>query len=422
MSDSNNDPSTGQSHYDDNDLISLIQFHSIDIVVGTISSFICALTLLVFISSKQFLCQNKLLTQLAAADLCTSVGILALGLMRKALYTSVMETSRVPVETSWTCAGKPFVYLRLLGAVIPPGIVLWISCERFFAVYASSFYRRHITKHANIPPMVIFVYTVLAVLIAYLIAWLNRNRGAVESYCGRKNAFTKGYTTYVYVADVLGFVIALLINCITLCRLGRMYAQRENRYEVKKQLRRINYLLVISFVSTLTVAIPNGISLVSAFFGRLNIWLLDPANWMIATKCSINFFVYLLLKADFRQRVYEILGCLSVDQLHDKDRAYELSGATGPIAQEQQQHQQHQQQHRQQNNATASQSRSTSRMTQARESITVLHNVAGNIAGGTPICTARPRKSSLVVPNGTEERDSLRRAWTTSTQFRVNTA
>ena len=63
----------------------------------------------------------------------------------------------------------------------------------------------------------------------------------------------------------------LLVNCITLCRLGHLYSQRENRFEVKKQVRRIHYLLLISIMSTLTVAIPNGISLVSAWFGRVSI-------------------------------------------------------------------------------------------------------------------------------------------------------
>uniref|UniRef100_A0A914N3T4 Uncharacterized protein n=1 Tax=Meloidogyne incognita TaxID=6306 RepID=A0A914N3T4_MELIC len=41
---------------------------------------------------------------------------------------------------------------------------------------------------------------------------------------------------------------------------------------------------------------------------------------MIAAKCSVNLFIYLVLKADFRQRVYEILGCLSVDDWQDKGR------------------------------------------------------------------------------------------------------
>ncbi|KAL3111930.1 hypothetical protein niasHT_015128 [Heterodera trifolii] len=86
------------SNYEDSELISLIQFHSIDIIVGAFSSLICVITIFVFISSKQMLCHNKLLTLLAAADLCTSLGIFVLGLMRKALYEQVMETSRIPIE------------------------------------------------------------------------------------------------------------------------------------------------------------------------------------------------------------------------------------------------------------------------------------------------------------------------------------
>ena len=67
------DPNSGPSGYDDNQLIALIRFHSIDIIVflkfffnlkifkkiGGISSFLCALTLLVFVSSKQFFLHNK---------------------------------------------------------------------------------------------------------------------------------------------------------------------------------------------------------------------------------------------------------------------------------------------------------------------------------------------------------------------------
>ncbi|KAI3408528.1 hypothetical protein GPALN_010144 [Globodera pallida] len=258
------------------------------------------------------MCRNKLLTLLAAADLCTSLGIFVLGMMRKALYEQIMETSRIPVETAWTCAWKPFVYLRLIGALIPPCVVLWISVERFLAVFAPATYRKNISPNSHLPLIAILSYTVVAVIIAYTMSWYHR-MVPVEAYCGRKNAFTRNYTTFVYLADFFGFFIALVINCVTLCGLGRLYTQREHRFEVKRQLKRIHYLLIISLVSTLTVAIPNGISLTSAWFHRLNIALSDPANWMIAAKCSVNLFVYLLLKAGYRQRVYEILGCLSND-------------------------------------------------------------------------------------------------------------
>jgi hypothetical protein len=38
----------------------------------------------------------------------------------------------------------------------------------------------------NIPSFAILLYTIIAVIVAYTIAWFNRNKGAVEAYCGRK--------------------------------------------------------------------------------------------------------------------------------------------------------------------------------------------------------------------------------------------
>nr|CAD2178806.1 unnamed protein product [Meloidogyne enterolobii] len=392
------DPNSGPSGYDDNQLIALIRFHSIDIIIGGISSFLCALTFLIFISSKQFFLHNKLLALLALADLFTSIGVLDLGLMRKGLFTTVMETSRVPIETSWTCAGKPFVYLRLLGALIPPGIVFWISIERFVAVYASDFYRKHIIKHQNIPSLAILIYTIIAVTTAYTIAWLNRNKGAVEAYCGRKVAFTKSYTTYVYLADVLGFVIALLVNCITLCRLGHLYSQRENRFEVKKQVRRIHYLLLISIMSTLTVAIPNGISLVSAWFGRLNIALSDPANWMIAAKCSVNLFIYLVLKADFRQRVYEILGCLSVDDWQDKGRVLGDTARSGGGGRN--------------NGVNNAGFTDEDQLPKQNNNNMPLNNLGKSITNADNLVS-----DSLINPKEKQKSENVRKAWTTNSKF-----
>ncbi|CAK5069778.1 unnamed protein product [Meloidogyne enterolobii] len=352
------DPNSGPSGYDDNQLIALIRFHSIDIIIGGISSFLCALTLLIFISSKQFFLHNKLLALLALADLFTSIGVLDLGLMRKGLFTTVMETSRVPIETSWTCAGKPFVYLRLLGALIPPGIVFWISIERFVAVYAQ-----------NIPSLAILIYTIIAVTTAYTIAWLNRNKGAVEAYCGRKVAFTKSYTTYVYLADVLGFVIALLVNCITLCRLGHLYSQRENRFEVKKQVRRIHYLLLISIMSTLTVAIPNGISLVSAWFGR-----------------------------DFRQRVYEILGCLSVDDWQDKGRVLGDTARSGGGGRN--------------NGVNNAGFTDEDQLPKQNNNNMPLNNLGKSITNADNLVS-----DSLINPKEKQKSEHVRKAWTTNSKF-----
>uniref|UniRef100_A0A915E9H6 G-protein coupled receptors family 1 profile domain-containing protein n=1 Tax=Ditylenchus dipsaci TaxID=166011 RepID=A0A915E9H6_9BILA len=310
------------SRYTDDELLTLIQWHTVDTFVGLIGTLICLPTLFVFISSKKFFINNKLLTLLAISDFLTCLGILMVGFMRKNMFTAAMETGRVPIESSWSCAWKPFVWLRLLGSLIPPGIVLWISVERFLAVFCPLFYRSNIKKHSSVPPIGIVVYTSIAVVVAYSIAWYNRNNpDGAPFYCGRKVSFSIVFTTYVYAADVAGFVLALVLNCLTLCKLGDLYARRKNRFEVHRQLKRIRYMVVISLISTLTVAIPNALSLSSAWFGRLDIYLSEPAVWMIAFKSSINFFVYLVLKSEFRQRVYEILGCLNgVDQEHKREQ------------------------------------------------------------------------------------------------------
>lgn len=49
-------------------------------------------------------------------------------------------------------------------------------------------------------------------------------------------------------------------------------------------------------------------------------YLTEPAVWMIVFKSSINLFVYLLLKTEFRQRVYEIFGCLNLDESQNNER------------------------------------------------------------------------------------------------------
>ncbi|KAI1706732.1 serpentine type 7TM GPCR chemoreceptor srsx domain-containing protein [Ditylenchus destructor] len=273
------------SHFTDDSLLSLIQWHTVDIY---------------------------LLTLLAVGDLLTCLAILMVGFMRKNMYTAAMETGRVPIETSWSCAWKSFVLLRLLGSLISPCVVFWISMERFLAVFYPRTYRIKVAKYITTPSVIILLYTVGVTAIGYILAWHNRNNpDSAPFYCGRKVSFGYAFTSYVYAADVLGFVLALALNLITICKLAKMYAARKNRIEVQRQLRRIRYILVISLISTVTVAIPNAMSFISAWFIKLDIYLSEPAVWAIAFKCSINFFVYFILKADFRHRVYEMLGCLT---------------------------------------------------------------------------------------------------------------
>ncbi|KAL3092455.1 hypothetical protein niasHS_007664 [Heterodera schachtii] len=230
---------------------------------GAIASLICATTVAVFFSSSHFLKLNKLLALLSVADLCSCLGILALGLMRKALYERIVETSQVPLETIWSCASKPFVFLRLIGVIVPPWVILWISAERFMAVLTPKIYCRHIFKR-------------------------------------------------------------LAINCATALRLARLRSHLKSRGHIQRQLNRVHYMLIISLFSTLTVTVPNVLFLSNILFRKwMHSDLTDPSNWMITAKCAANFFVFLLFKEEFRVRIYEILGCISRDP--SNERQYEVS-------------------------------------------------------------------------------------------------
>ena len=65
----------------------------------------------------------------------------------------------------------------------------------------------------NIPPIAILVYTIAVIVVAYIISWQGREYMLpVDKLCGRKEAFSKNYMTYIYSADALGFIISLVFS------------------------------------------------------------------------------------------------------------------------------------------------------------------------------------------------------------------
>jgi hypothetical protein len=52
-------------------------------------------------------------------------------------------------------------------------------------------------------------YTLGLLTLAYTIAWLHRHYQIPKGKdCGRKEAFSKTFMTYIYSADALGFILA----------------------------------------------------------------------------------------------------------------------------------------------------------------------------------------------------------------------
>uniref|UniRef100_A0A183TV38 G_PROTEIN_RECEP_F1_2 domain-containing protein n=1 Tax=Toxocara canis TaxID=6265 RepID=A0A183TV38_TOXCA len=72
---------------------------------------------------------------------------------------------------------------------------------------------------------------------------------------------------------------------------------------VMLQLRKIRYILVLDLLSCVLVALPNTVSLIAVFVGRLPMSISEPADWLSSINSSINFFVYYVMNNEFKRRV-----------------------------------------------------------------------------------------------------------------------
>uniref|UniRef100_A0A0M3IKE9 G_PROTEIN_RECEP_F1_2 domain-containing protein n=1 Tax=Ascaris lumbricoides TaxID=6252 RepID=A0A0M3IKE9_ASCLU len=69
------------------------------------------------------------------------------------------------------------------------------------------------------------------------------------------------------------------------------------------QLRKIRYILVLDFLSCILVVLPNIVSLLSVFVGRMPMGISEPADWFSAINSTLNFFVYYSMNSEFKRRV-----------------------------------------------------------------------------------------------------------------------
>ncbi|KAI6189839.1 G-PROTEIN-RECEP-F1-2 domain-containing protein [Aphelenchoides bicaudatus] len=285
----------------------LIAYHTIDIWIGSIGVFLNLCLLSVFFSKRTFLRQNVMLVVLAFGDFLTCAGILFLGIARRDLYLRILEHGVVPVETAWTCSLKAFAWLRLWGSILPSVVVLWIGIERLLAVLAPIFYRDNVSKRRSRPCIAVILYAAALSLLAIWLAF-SRQDEPVAYFCGRKAAFGSVFSTYIYVTAITGYVLGLVLNFATFTTLCRMYSNRASVTEINRQLRILRYVVLISFISTIAVLIPNLFSLFTIFYGRINITISESGSWLLGVKSSVNIFIYFALKTDFRNRIFGMFG------------------------------------------------------------------------------------------------------------------
>lgn len=199
-----------------------------------------------------------------------------------------------------------FAIIKILGDLWPPLLQSLIGAERLIAVRAPIWYRVH-RSQLRLPVIIgSGAFCIVTLAISLVIAYMNRNNpNHVPYYCGRKASFSTYIGTFIYAFIVVGYTIAFVCNSVAYTLAA---ASKSIQSHIRnRQLDKIRYLLIISFVSVVLVSIPNLISLTSSWIHQVDDVISKPAVWATCINASINLFVYLLLNEEFRRYCLNII-------------------------------------------------------------------------------------------------------------------
>ncbi|GMS93026.1 hypothetical protein PENTCL1PPCAC_15201, partial [Pristionchus entomophagus] len=265
--------------------------------VGAVCASINLPLLFVFLTYPSFRGRFQMLITLACADFVNCLGMMVQGIQRSSIFIDVIASGMMPVKSPFDCVGEAWLVLREVGGLWAPMIQIIMGSERMLAVFKPAWYNRTYTMRSVSSVLFSIFFVVVSIAAAILIAWTQRE-SKIRYYCGRKSAFTANYGTYVYIVNVCGYAIGLLLNLISYCKVRTFMSKTEKN----KNLARLRYYLVISVMSTVLVSIPNFINLASVLFDRIADEIQTASNWATCINSGMNFFVYLVLNEDFRNR------------------------------------------------------------------------------------------------------------------------
>ncbi|KAK6740012.1 hypothetical protein RB195_008467 [Necator americanus] len=267
-----------------------------------IFGFICALIniplLYILFSSKKLRDDSKLLICLAFGDLLNCAGLSLMGLDRYLLFTRSIPTGMVPLETSLSCASKPYMWFRILGNLWPPTVLMIMGMERVFATLLPIAYIRHVRDRGIHLSLISIVLVLMFCAIGLTLSITNLTKGYVKFDCGRKATFSVSYAYYIYMWEMLGYLAGLVLNSFAYIRAIAIISNKI----VRDQLKRIRYGLVLGVLSSLLVSVPNmkSLFLEQLRFAGMDEWVSQMFNWFSLINSSINIFVYICLFKDFR--------------------------------------------------------------------------------------------------------------------------
>ncbi|KAK5985040.1 hypothetical protein GCK32_010467, partial [Trichostrongylus colubriformis] len=240
--------------------------------MGLVAAFLNVPVIYVLLRSPKLRADSKLLVSLSLGGMINCIALCIMGNFRYHLYLEALKSYMVPVETPRTCAMRMQMWLRLVGNVWPPTVTLLMGVERILACWAPVFYLAHLSK--------------------------NKPTENVKFDCGRKATFGDVFATLLYVNEIFGYVVGLILNMAAYLH-TRSIIQSEN---VRDQVKRLRYYVAVAAISTLLVAVPDIKQILIGLLkgAGLDEWISQSFNWLGLIASSFNLFVYLTLSQEFR--------------------------------------------------------------------------------------------------------------------------
>jgi len=281
----------------------LVFFHTATVAIASVCVCINLALLLIFLTHRHFRRKFQILITLNIADMINCVAILLMGVNRRVLYRRILSTMEVPIRTAWQCAAEPWLWLRLVGDLWPPVVQCLMGLERCLCVFFPIWYRSKHNTRATVLISISISFVAVSLAAGFTIAFFEYRNGSVPYHCGRKAAFSKAYGTYIYLANIFGYLLGLLFNASAYWKVRQL---QQNRSTAAQQ-RKIRYYLAISLISTILVSFPNAISVASSWFFKIDDSIAKPAVWTTLINSSIALFVYIWLNDEFRDRLFGLM-------------------------------------------------------------------------------------------------------------------
>uniref|UniRef100_A0AAF5CT19 Sulfotransferase domain-containing protein n=2 Tax=Strongyloides stercoralis TaxID=6248 RepID=A0AAF5CT19_STRER len=296
-------------------LENLLIYQKINMIVGGIGTIINIFLFIILITCKYFIKSGKLTIFLCIGDLINCFYIFMQGYTRYDMYMIAIDKRIVKIQTYWTCGLLPFDWLGIIGSLIPHMVTLIIGLERIIALKYPLFFKKYLNDGQLKGSIFSLIYLIITLIIAFTLSFLNRHVKS-KYWCGRKRSYTVPFATFIYVQNLCGYVICFVLTFLVMFHIkitfikkikikkcdGKKVSASDQRQ--LKNYRRIKQIVLISFISSVTISIPSFISLASSFLSSLDAAIADPADWISVGKSSINLFVYMALNKEFQLRLF----------------------------------------------------------------------------------------------------------------------